>query len=421
MTTTVCIIGAGPAGLMAAIAAAGHGARTVLLEKNTTAGRKLLKTGRGRCNLTHEGTIDDFVRAMEPFGRFLKPSLYEFGPDQVRRFFLDRQLALKTEKDGCLFPITDRATDVLRILIDTARRANVAFAYGRTVERVEAFSGGFRITTAPQTFEADAVIIATGGKSWSFTGSTGDGWRLAETFGHTITPPRPAVCPVVTQESWPGDLQGTALPFVRLAARINSRRETFDGPLMFTGEGLGGPVAFDLSRAVTDTVCGRGQPVPITLDLYPAADAAEMDQWLIGQCAANPRRELAGLLSVRFPRSLSIRLEKFISPDLPVIAGHFSKDQRRQLVRLIKEMPLTVCDLAPLEQATVTRGGVALDEIDAKTLQSKRRPGLFFAGEVIDADGPCGGYNLQIAWSTGALAGRCAAQAGHRQPFVAGE
>lgn len=409
MEKTVCIIGAGPAGLTAAIFAAQRGAKVTLLEKNTTAGRKLLKTGRGRCNLTHAGEIDDFVLALEPCGNFLKPALYEFSPQAVRQFFIDRRLALKVEKDGCYFPITDRATDVLRILVDTARRANVAFAYGRTVETVEAAGERFRVVTAQQTYEADRVIIATGGASWAFTGSTGDGWRLAQSFGHTIVEPKASVCPVVTEETWPGDLQGTAVPAVRITAQVNGRRPTFDGPLMFTGDGLGGPVAFDLSRAAADSLAA-GRTVPITVDLYPAEDAARMDQWLIDQCAASPRRELAGLLSVRFSRGLAIQLEKFISPGRPLIAGHFSRDQRKQLVRLIKELPLTVRGTAPLEQATVTRGGVSLKEIDSKTMQSRLRPGLFFAGEVMDADGPCGGYNLQIAWSTGALAGRCAAE-----------
>lgn len=410
MNTQVCIVGAGPAGLTAAVFAAQAGAKVLLIERGTVAGRKLLKTGRGRCNITHTGTMDDFVRAYDDCGRFLKPALYEYPPQAVREFFRSHQLATKEEKDGCVFPITDRAADVCRILVDTARRLNVEFLYGRHVWSVEKSSAGFYVTTDKQTVRAAAVLLATGGMSWSYTGSTGDGYRIAAELGHTIIPPKAALCPLITEETWPGTLQGVGIPEVIIGAVLNKKKIEACGPLMFTGDGIGGPAVFDLSRHLTDALTCSQSPVPITVDFLPAVEAADLDQWLIAQCAAQPKREVAGLLSVKLPRQFCLQLEEFFSPGRPTIAAHFTKDQRADLLRRIKAMPLTIAKTAPLEQATVTRGGVSRDQIDPQTMQSRLCDGLFFAGEVIDADGPCGGYNLQIAWSTGALAAKTAAR-----------
>jgi predicted Rossmann fold flavoprotein len=409
MKTQVCIVGAGPAGLSAAIFAAQAGAKVLLIERGTVAGRKLLKTGRGRCNLTHTGTIDDFVRAYGDYGRFLKPALYTWPPEAVREFFHTHQLATKEEKDGSVFPITDRATDVCRILVDAARRLNVEFLYGRHVWSVEKTDRSFYITTDKQSVFAEIVILATGGMSWSYTGSTGDGYRIAAELGHTVIPPKAALCPLITEETWPGTLQGIGIPEVILGTVLDKKKIQARGPLMFTGDGIGGPVVFDLSRYLTDALAEGGKPVAVTADFLPAMESADLEQWLIGECAAHPQKEVAGLLSVKLPRQFCLQLEEFISPGRPTVASHFTKDQRTELRRRIKSMPLTIIKTAPLEQATITRGGINRDQIDPQTMQSRHCRGLFFAGEVIDADGPCGGYNLQIAWSTGALAGTSAA------------
>ncbi len=410
METQVCIIGAGPAGLTAAIFAAQAGARAVLIERGSAAGRKLLKTGRGRCNLTHTGTIEEFVRIYGECGHFLKPALYAFSPEAVREFFRTRQLAAKEEKDGCVFPITDRASDVCRILVDTAHRLKTEFVYGRRVQAIEKEADGFQIQTDKQTLRAASVIIATGGASWPFTGSTGDGWRLAKEFGHTITPPRAALCPLVTEQTWPGRLQGVGMADVVLQAAWDKKSIRLRGPLMCTADGIGGPVVFDLSRHLTEALAEPASAVQITADFLPSMDRPRAEAWLIAECAAQPRKEMAGVLSTRLPRQFCLLLEEFVSPGRPVTAAHLTKEQRNRMLEYIKAMPLTVIKTAPLEQATVTRGGVSRQEIDSKTMQSRNCPGLFFAGEVIDADGPCGGYNLQIAWSTGALAGASAAR-----------
>lgn len=410
MKTQVCIVGAGPAGLSAAIFAAQAGARVLLIERGAVAGRKLLKTGGGRCNLTHTGTIEEFIRAYDVFGRFLKSALYAWPPQEVREFFHNHRLATKEEKDGCVFPITDRAADVCRVLVDAARRLNVEFLYGRHVWSVEKTRNGFYIVTDKQPAAAKAVIIAAGGMSWPYTGSTGDGYRIAAELGHTVISPKAALCPLITEETWPAALQGIAIAEATLKAVLNKKKILTRGPLMFTGEGLGGPAVFDLSRRLADVLVEGGHSVPITVDFLPETEAAELEKWLLEQCSAHPKKEIAGLLSVKLPRQFCLQLEEMISPGRPTVAAHFTKDLRFELLKRIKHMPLTIVKTAPLEQATITRGGINRDQINSQTMQSRHCEGLFFAGEVIDADGPCGGYNLQIAWSTGALAGKSAAE-----------
>ena len=408
MIFDVAIVGAGAAGLMAAVFAGQAGGTVCVIERNTALGRKLLKTGGGRCNLTHQGSIDELVRTYGFCGRFLKHALYTFGPQAVIDFFAAHHLTCKIEKDGCVFPITDRAADICRILQDDTRRHNVQYLYGKRVERIDKTAEGFLLTAGGQTLAARTAIIATGGVSWPQTGSDGDGLRFAESFGHTIEPPKASVCPVVVEQKWVRDLQGVALKHVALRTEIAGKKSVAEGAVVFTADGLGGFAAMDLSREITDTLHRTQQPVDITMDLLPAYDMAALDALLIEQCAANAKREMAAVLTGLLPRALAIKLTEMIEPSHPVLAGQMKKEQRRKLVERIKTLPLTITGLAPLAQATITRGGVALDEIDPRTMQSLKCDGLFFAGETINADGPCGGYNLQIAWSTGALAGQSA-------------
>lgn len=411
MQFDVCIIGGGAAGLMASVFAAQNGAKCAIVEKNTTVGRKLLKTGRGRCNLTHTGTIDDFVREYDFCGRFLKHGLHELSPEAVRQFFAKRGLSSKIEKDGCVFPLTDRATDISRILVDAARRATVQFVYGRTVESVEKqYGGGFVVKTDKDQYECPAVILATGGASWPQTGSSGDGYKFAKNFGHTIIDPKAALAPVTTVETWPSRLQGVGVPDVRVTVMLDDKKIQTTGPIMFTDDGLGGPVIFDLSRAIVDYLYENKQPLPIKVDLCPAKDFQQLEAFIIDGCATRPKQEIARVITELLPRAMTLYVVERIQPDgRPILAGQLSKDARRELIGFIKEMPLTIAAIRSLADATITRGGVSLDEIEPTTMQSRICPGLFFAGEVMNADGPCGGYNLQIAWSTGALAGKNAA------------
>ena len=234
MKTEVCIIGAGPAGLMASIASARLGAKTTIIDSNTVAARKLLKTGRGRCNLTHTGSINEFLKAYNPFDKFLRHSLHEFSADDLVHFLSENGLQTKVEKDGCVFPITDRATDVARVIVDNARRLAVHFIYGKRVNSIKKDSGKFIIEFNDQRLIAKSVIIATGGVSWPFTGSDGDGFVFAKSFGHRIAEPKACLVRLITAETWPGKLEGVAVKNVVITAKIDNKRHCITGPIIFT-------------------------------------------------------------------------------------------------------------------------------------------------------------------------------------------
>ena len=410
METDVCVIGAGPAGLFGAIFASDSGAKTVVIERNTIACRKLLHTGRGRCNLTHSGSVADFIRSYGQFGRFLRHSLHEFSGPDLRQYFSGHGLETKVEKDGCIFPVTDRASDVACVLVDHALELSVEFLYGRQVSGVEKAGGGFLTVGAEEEISSKAVIIATGGVSWPSTGSTGDGYRFAEGFGHTIIEPRASLSPLVTAEKWPGELEGVGAPDVVIKGKVANRKVRATGPLMFTGNGIGGPAVLDFSRFVTDFLPAHDNPINVTIDMIPEYEMEQLDKEIIFLCSKHPKRDMAGVLGKFLPKSLTANICKQLYGEQPIVAGKLQKSQRKQLVRMIKQLPLSVVATCPIADATVTRGGICTGEVDPRTMESKLCPGLFFAGEVINADGPCGGFNLQIAFSTGSLTGKMASE-----------
>ncbi len=407
----ICIIGAGPAGLMAAICAAQNSAKVLVLETNSTAGRKLLLTGGGRCNFTHACCPEEIAKAFDKPGRFLRHSLHEFSPDEVREFFQWRELPSTVESDGCVFPISNQAADVRNLLVAETIKLGVHIQYQSRVEGISADGSGFIIQSASRRILASRVILATGGLSWPQTGSTGDGYRFAEQLGHTIIPTKPALVPLVAQESWASELAGVSLANVRLRTTVDTRAFAAVGNMLFTQRGIGGPAAQDLSRRLTDALSQRQQGIPVEIDILPGLDEGQVDKQLQQGLQAQAKKNVANVLSelLPLPRQLSQTLCLLAGCGRDVQAGQFPSDRRRQLTRTIKRLPLCITGTEPIAKATVTRGGVSRDEIDPKTMESKIRPGLFLAGEVIDLDGPCGGYNLQMCWSTGALAGRSAA------------
>lgn len=406
----VCIIGAGPAGLMAAVFAARQGANVCVIERNSSAGRKLLMTGGGRCNLTHSGGIDEFVSACSPYGNLLKPAFYTLSPEDLLAFFHDRGLETYLEPNGSFFPVNKTASGVRDILLKEIKSSGVSIIYSDRTLSVEKNGDVFLIQTEHGSIRSSSVIIATGGASWPQTGSSGDGYRIAASFGHPVASPIGVLCPVICDQTWPPVLQGISLDQVRVRVKTASKAKVISGAMVFTESGLGGPAAFDISRLAADAIrCG--QTIPIAIDFYPAMTDTELDTFLMDQFSENPNREIAAVLSTLLPRRLAECLATMVLGEHRVTAGHLPKKSRHQIVQLIKQMPLTVSGCGGLEKATVTRGGVCCKDVDFKTMQSRLCAGLFFAGEVLDVDGPCGGYNLQIAFSTGALAGIKASQA----------
>jgi len=409
MKTEVCIIGAGPAGLMAAIFAAEAGARTTVVEANTSPGHKLLLTGGGRCNLTHQASPQELVRAFAAKGKFLSFALYQFSPQDVQDFFAGLGLRMKVENDGCVFPAGGRAGDVRDALMERAKSLGVTFLYDRRVGGIAKESGSFVINAGAEQISAGKLIVATGGLSWPQTGCTGDGYSFARQLGHTIVEPRASLVPLVTREDWPGQLAGTAVQDVKISARVDNKKLTTAGAMIFTDDGIGGPAVLDMSRHLTDYLSG-GTPVGVTLDLTPHVEQAMLEAQMTEHIAANPKKKVTSILSEFVPKRLAIALSRQGGCDDELPAGQLKKDVRKKLVRMLKALPLSIVRTRPIAEATVTRGGVSIAEIEPKTMESKLCPGLFFAGEVLDVDGPCGGYNLQACWSTGALAGSTASR-----------
>jgi hypothetical protein len=395
---------------MAAIHAASGGMPTLVVEANAAAGRKLLLTGGGRCNFTHAADPGQLAKAFGKAGRFLRHSLYELSPDDMWEFFQSRGLASTVEPDGCVFPRGQRAADILNILVDETQERGARLQFRCRVQAVATSDEGLRIQAGDRQVLAQRLIIATGGVSWPQTGSRGDGYRLAAQLGHTIVPPKPALVPLVTREAWPGTLAGVSLPGVRIWATAGGRRLAATGNMLFTQNGIGGPAVLDLSRLLADELAEKNAGISIGIDVLPEADEAQLDRRLQEQCRTWPRKTVANILSELVPRQFSRTLCQVAQCDGDLQAGQLPGEKRRRLVRAIKSLPLYVTGTEPIAKATVTHGGVSRDEIDPQSMESKICPGLFFAGEVIDADGPCGGYNLQMCWSTGALAGRSAAR-----------
>jgi len=409
METEVCIIGAGPAGLMAAIGAATERAATMVVESNANAGHKLLVTGGGRCNFTHAASVDELVRAFGKTGRFLRHSFHALKPEDVCAFFQARGVASRIEPDGCVFPATDRATDIRDALLGEADAQDVHRLYGRPVTQVAVEANGFEIRTTRHTISARRAIIATGGVSWPQTGSTGDGYRLAKKLGHDLVPPKPSLVPLVTRDKWPNDLAGVSVSDTTIRATVSKRKVMVRGSLVFTYDGIGGPAPQDMSRFLTEALAEGPSGIEIRLDLAPALDETTLDRQLQDQLAEHPKKRMPNILAEFVPKRLAVTLCRLARCDADLEANQVSKDVRRRLGALIKSLPLCVNGTRPIAEATLTRGGVSLAQIEPRTMASKVCPGLYFAGEVIDADGPCGGYNLQMCFAPGLLAGRSAA------------
>jgi predicted Rossmann fold flavoprotein len=403
----VVVVGAGAAGLLAAARAA-EGRRVLLLEKNARPGVKILMSGGTRCNLTHATDERGIVAAYGAPGRFLHSALAALGVQDTIALFEAEGVATKVEETGKVFPVSNKAADVLAALLRRLHRSGASLATAEPVTDIVARELGFALTTPHRVVSGRRVILTTGGRSYPGSGTTGDGYAWAASFGHTIVPPRPALVPITVAAPWITGLRGVTTPDVAVRVCEGSRTlASARGSMLFAHFGLSGPVVLDVSRAVS------GHPTPATLtleiDLLPAVKEPQFDEALRVETAAEGRKLLVAVLASRLPRRLAeaVLPQAGLAPDRKAAA--LSKPERQRLVAAIKRLSLRVTGTLGFGRAEVTAGGVPLDEVDSRTMESKKQPGLFLAGEILDLDGPIGGYNFQAAWSTGWLAGQSAA------------
>jgi len=409
----IIVVGAGPAGFMAAAKAAEYGASVLLLEKMKQPGRKMLITGKGRCNITNAAPIAEIVKNIPGNGSFLYSALHAFDNEDVRGFFIELGIETKVERGGRVFPVSNRAADAVEALIvylhelgvkieTEARVAKILTEGGRAVGVV--LASGAKLT-------ADAVVLAVGGASYPGTGSTGDGYEMARRLGHTVGAILPSLVPLVTEDDWVKDAQGLSLRNVRVTLLADDKKIGEDfGEMMFTHFGVTGPIVLSLSRAAARALAA-GKFVELALDLKPALSPEILAARVQRDFEKYRNKALKNAMRDLLPGKLiePVLDAAYLPSEKPV--HDLRREERLRLSETIKHLVLTVTKTRPLAEAIVTAGGVSTKEIHPKTMESKLVPGLYFAGEVVDVDGFTGGYNLQAAFSMGAAAGRWSAAA----------
>ena len=403
----VIVIGGGAAGMMAALQAAWAGAQVTLLEKNEKLGKKIYITGKGRCNVTNACDAEDFFRQVPRNGKLLNAAVRQFGHEDVTALLAMLGTETKVERGNRVFPVSDKASDVTRAFARGMKDAGVQVALNTAVSHVRREDGGFAVALAGGgALHAKAVVIATGGLSYPSTGSTGDGYAFARDNGHTVTPLSGSLVGLTMAEKWPSLLMGLSLKNVRVSAQLG-KRKIYDelGEMLFTHFGVSGPLIIELSSHLPEDMSA----VQVTLDMKPGLTPEQVDLRLQREFAENVRKQLSSVLVTLMPARMGPVFAQLcgLSPEQPI--NQITREQRAAIAKNLKALPLPVTGTRPIEEAIVTRGGVEVREINPGTMMSKLAPGLFFAGEVLDVDAHTGGFNLQIAFSTGALAGRSAA------------
>ena len=406
----VVVIGGGPAGMMAAVCAAKKGARVAIVEKNDRFGIKLLMTGNGRCNITQdENNVAELVKKFGKNGKFLFSAFSNFGPKRLRDFFAAIGVPTKVEKDGRVFPESDQGKDVLIALEEKLKENNVNIFRESSVVCFEKEGNVItKVLLKKGEIAANNFVIATGGKSYPSTGSAGQGYEWAKNLGHAIIEPQPALVPIETKEKWE-DLQGVSVHNCEISVwQDNKKYAVENGDIMFAHFGLSGPLVLNISRKVRE-ILGKGEII-LKIDLKPYLSFEQLDDIVRFELEKNAAKKFGNCFADLFsPKLLEFLLIKS-NIDLDKHAAKISKKERQNFVRICKALELTVENLFGFVRAMVTTGGVSTKEIDSKTMRSKKMENLFFAGEIIDVDGPTGGYNLQLCWSTGFAAGNAAAQ-----------
>lgn len=411
----VIVIGGGPAGMMAAISASQNGNEVILLEKNNKLGKKLLITGKGRCNITSSLNMEEFIKNTPGNGMFLYSCFNSFTNQDIIEFLKEQGLAVKEERGNRIFPVTDKSQDVLDCFERKLKQLNVKILYENPVTDILVQENRvYAVKTKNQTIKADKIILATGGKSYPLTGSTGDGYELAKKLGHTITEIKPSLVPLETYEqNLHKSLQGLSLRNVKIKIiDISKNKEIYEdfGEMLFTHFGISGPIILSgsahLVRYKNIDNLFKNKQIKLKIDLKPALTDEKLNDRILRDFEESKNKSFKNSLDKLLPQKLTpVIIERSkINPEKQV--NSITKQERMELIKTLKEFEVTIKNFRKIEDAIITSGGINVKEVNPKTMESKKIQGLYFAGEILDVDSYTGGFNLQIAYSTGFVAGR---------------
>lgn len=403
----IAVVGGGPAGMMAAIAAGEQGADVTLFDGNEKLGKKLYITGKGRCNVTNDADSDAFFKNIPRNPRFLYSCYAAFDNLALMKRIEDAGVPLKVERGGRVFPQSDKASDITKALERMMSKSGVRVCLRSKVKEILPSDGGFDLCLPGQTRHFDRVILACGGASYPSTGSDGSGYALAKGLGHTVTEILPSLIPIVTKEDWCRSLQGLSLKNVKLSAKAG-KKLLFDelGEMLFTHFGISGPLVLSLSSVIA----GKDlDGIDIRIDLKPGLTREQLERRLLRDFEERARGQISTVLDGLLPRSLTPVIAETAGVAAETAVSQVSRAQREKLMDALKGLPVHAAGFRPIAEAIVTRGGVSVKEVDPKTMESKIVPGVYLCGEMLDVDGFTGGFNIQIAMSSGCAAGRAAA------------
>ena len=404
MGKRIIVIGGGAAGLMAAGFAGKNGHNVIVIEPNARPARKVMITGKGRCNVTNDTDLNGLINAVNKNGKFLYSAFSAFSAQDTKVFFENRGVPLKTERGNRVFPQSDKSSDIVDALVSFARE-NAEIKIAKATDIVVKDGAVAAIKTDDETIECDGVILATGGLSYPTTGSTGDGYKMATALGHTVTKLRPSLVGVECFEGFPAKAQGLSLKNVGVTVTKEGAKKpifTDFGELLFTHFGISGPTVLSASAKLTDT---ENEKYTFHIDLKPALSRDELDRRIQRDFSENINKDLINSLDALLPKKLIPIIVSLSKIDARTKVNQISREQREALVSVLKDLKLSVLSLRPIEEAVITAGGISLSEVDPKTMHSRIVEGLSFAGEILDLDACTGGFNLQIAFSTGFVAG----------------
>jgi len=403
----IAVIGGGAAGMMAAIAAAQNGAEVTLFDGNEKLGKKVYITGKGRCNVTNAAKDEEFLGNIVHNGRFMYSSFAAFNNEDLMKMIEDAGVPLKVERGGRVFPVSDKASDITKALERLMHKCKVRIILRAKVKEIIPSDGGFDLDFGTETRHFDKVICACGGVSYPTTGSDGSGFKLVEKLGHTVTELKPSLIPVLTKEQWCKDLQGLSLKNVQLTAKQGKKvLYTELGEMLFTHFGISGPLVLSMSCYIVDKDLDK---VDIRIDMKPGLTREQLEKRIMRDFEEKQRAQVGTVLDGLLPRSMTPILAQLaeVPEDTPV--NQVTREMRDRLVDTLKGVPVHACGFRPVAEAIVTRGGVKIKEVNPSTMESKLVPGLYLAGEMLDVDAFTGGFNLQVAFSTGHCAGVSAA------------